>query len=83
MKSLGTSPPTFTAAVECDGGDGGLGEDWGQSASGAYAGGAPGLYAGILQVNAIIPSGATSGSNTLMLNIGGVASPLGVTVAGK
>jgi uncharacterized protein (TIGR03437 family) len=55
----------------------------GQSAQVAYAGGAPGLYAGILQVNAIIPSGATSGSNTLVLNIGGVASPAGVTVAVK
>jgi uncharacterized protein (TIGR03437 family) len=55
----------------------------GQSAQIAYAGGAPGLYAGVLQVNAIVPSGATSGSNTLVITAGGSASQGGVTIVVK
>jgi uncharacterized protein (TIGR03437 family) len=44
-----------------------------------YAGAAPGLVAGVLQVNLLVPAGATSGD--VVIRIGGNASPNGVTVA--
>jgi uncharacterized protein (TIGR03437 family) len=47
-----------------------------------YAGGVPGLVAGVLQVNVLIPQGVTSGSSIpVLLNIGGQTTQVGVTVA--
>ncbi|HYL75882.1 MAG TPA: IPT/TIG domain-containing protein [Bryobacteraceae bacterium] len=42
----------------------------GKDAQILYAGGAPGLYFGILQVNAVIPAGLASGPQPLVLKIG-------------
>jgi len=46
-----------------------------------YAGEAPGLVAGVLQVNAIIPATARTGDLPLVVSIGGVTSQTGVTVS--
>jgi len=46
-----------------------------------YAGAAPGLVAGALQVNAIIPPGVPSGNALVIVSIGGNASQTGLTVA--
>jgi uncharacterized protein (TIGR03437 family) len=48
-----------------------------------YAGTAPGLYAGMLQMNVRIPVDAPSGDVPLMVNIAGATSQPGVTVAVK
>ncbi|HVW10911.1 MAG TPA: IPT/TIG domain-containing protein [Bryobacteraceae bacterium] len=48
-------------------------------ASVTYAGGAPGIVAGVMQVNLQIPSGVPSGAATLKLLINNVYSP-GVTI---
>lgn len=53
----------------------------GQQADVKYAGAAPGLVAGILQVNAVVPTTAGSGDQPIVLQVGTVASPAGVTVA--
>jgi uncharacterized protein (TIGR03437 family) len=45
-----------------------------------YAGGAPGLIAGVMQVNVVVPAGV-SGTAPVVLTVGGVASQGGVTVA--
>jgi uncharacterized protein (TIGR03437 family) len=45
-----------------------------------YAGGAPGLIAGVMQVNVMVPAGV-SGTAPVVLTVGGVASQSGVTVA--
>jgi uncharacterized protein (TIGR03437 family) len=48
----------------------------------SYAGAAPGLVAGVTQVNALIPSGVNSGSAIpIVLTVGGVNSQAGVTIA--
>ena len=47
-----------------------------------FVGAAPGLIAGVLQVNALVPSGSTSGPAVhIVLVIGGVSSQAGVTLA--
>jgi uncharacterized protein (TIGR03437 family) len=47
-----------------------------------YAGGAPGLIAGVLQANARIPGGVASGSAVpLSLTVGKTTSQAGVTMA--
>ena len=47
-----------------------------------FAGAAPFAVAGLLQVNAVVPPGAPSGSAVpIMLSVGGVPSPSGVTIA--
>ena len=47
-----------------------------------FAGSAPDAVAGLLQVNAVVPQGAPSGSAVpIVLSVGGVASQAGVTVA--
>jgi len=47
-----------------------------------YAGGVPGLVAGVLQVNAQIPSGVATGNAVpIVLTIGGKASQTGATLA--
>lgn len=49
-----------------------------------YAGSAPGLISGALQVNAMIPAGVPSGSSVpVLLTIGEATSPAGVTIAIK
>jgi len=54
----------------------------GIAAEALYAGGAPGLVAGVLQVNAKVPSGVPSGEAIpVVLTIGGVNSRPGVTLA--
>lgn len=45
-----------------------------------YAGGAPGLIAGLMQVNVVVPAGL-AGVVPVVLTAGGVASQAGVTVA--
>jgi len=48
-----------------------------------YAGGAPTLVAGVLQVNAKIPAGVTPGNVPVVIIIGGVESQANLTVAVK
>ena len=52
----------------------------GQSAAVTYAGGSPGLIAGVLQVNAIVPATANSGAIAIQLTISGASSQQGVTI---
>ncbi len=52
----------------------------GQNAEVVYAGEAPGLASGVLQVNVTIPAGTASGSIPIVLTIGGATSQSGVTV---
>jgi uncharacterized protein (TIGR03437 family) len=47
----------------------------------SFYGEAPGLVSGVLQINAIIPSGLPSGDLPLIVSIAGVASQPGVTVS--
>jgi trimeric autotransporter adhesin len=48
----------------------------------AYAGGAPGLISGVLQVNAVVPANAPSGPSVpILLTIGAATSQAKVTVA--
>ena len=44
-----------------------------------YAGGAPGVIAGVMQVNAVVPAGVT-GTAAIVITVGGVSSQNGVTV---
>ena len=54
----------------------------GQPAHVLYAGTAPGIVEGISQINAIVPSNLPYGGDwTLAIQVGGVSSPAGVTVA--
>ena len=53
----------------------------GQSADVRYAGNAPGLVAGALQVNARIPENVSAGATNVVLSVGGVPSQSGVTLA--
>ena len=47
-----------------------------------YAGAAPGIVAGVIQINAIVPEGAPTGAAiAIELSIGGAASQAGVTLA--
>jgi len=46
-----------------------------------YAGEAPGLVSGVIQINAVIPQGVTSGNLPVVLTIGNNSSPANVTVA--
>jgi len=49
-----------------------------------WAGAAPFMEAGIIQVNVRVPSGAASGNNVpIILKVGSVASPGTATVAVK
>jgi uncharacterized protein (TIGR03437 family) len=45
-----------------------------------FAGEAPTLVSGVLQVNAVVPASVSSGANTIVLTVGTVSSPLVVTV---
>jgi len=55
----------------------------GKSAAVLYAGAAPGMVAGIMQINAKIPAGTAAGSAPVVLTIGTQASPQSITVAVK
>jgi uncharacterized protein (TIGR03437 family) len=46
-----------------------------------YAGEAPGLIAGVLQVNAVVPAGTAAGNQPVVLTVGGVSSSSAATVA--
>ncbi|MGH9627011.1 MAG: M12 family metallopeptidase, partial [Bryobacteraceae bacterium] len=46
-----------------------------------YAGGAPGLVAGVMQVNARIPEDCPSGAVPVVLTVGEASSPASVTIA--
>lgn len=52
----------------------------GQSADLLYAGNAPGIVEGAIQVNARIPRGTREGAKELRLSVGGTLSPAGVVV---
>jgi uncharacterized protein (TIGR03437 family) len=47
----------------------------------SYAGSAPGIVQGVVQVNVVIPSNVSTGNLPIDVTIGGVTSPAGVTVA--
>ncbi len=53
----------------------------GRAAELLYAGAAPGLPAGVMQVNARIPAGAARGATPVVVKVGGYSSQSGVTVA--
>jgi len=53
----------------------------GQPAQVTYYGAAPGEVEGLMQVNVQIPSGVAPGEVPVVLSVGGVASPAGVTLA--
>jgi len=66
-----TPPPLLPVAVLIDG----------QPAAIAYAGEAPGLVAGVMQVNVVIPAGARTGDLPLVVSVGGTSSQGRVTVS--
>lgn len=53
----------------------------GKSATIQYAGGAPGIVAGVLQVNAVVPGGLPAGNASVIVQVGSAASQGGVTIA--
>jgi len=54
----------------------------GQNAVVNYAGGAPGITAGLMQINAVIPLGTPSSSAVpVSISVGNLSSPAGVTIA--
>jgi uncharacterized protein (TIGR03437 family) len=53
----------------------------GKTASSNYAGGAPYIVQGVMQVNAQIPSGLPAGHAAGVVSVGGVPTQTGVTVA--
>ncbi len=52
----------------------------GQAAQVQYAGGAPGAIAGLYQINAVIPANIDSGTQPVVVNIGGVPAQGNVTL---
>jgi len=55
----------------------------GQDAIVDYAGSAPGLVAGVFQINVRVPANAASGNLPVMVTVGNVTSPAGVTLSVK
>jgi len=54
----------------------------GKTANITYAGGAPGLVAGLMQINAQIPAGITAGNSVpLTIEVGGILAQTEITVA--
>ncbi len=53
----------------------------GRDAEVLYAGGAPGLVAGLLQVNIKLPPNVPAGNQPVVLTVGTASSPAGVTLA--
>jgi uncharacterized protein (TIGR03437 family) len=66
-----TGSPTVDATVQIGG----------QNAVVQYAGVAPYLVAGVVQINVVIPNGLPPGYNPVVVTIGGNSSQQGVTVA--
>jgi uncharacterized protein (TIGR03437 family) len=52
----------------------------GQDATVTYAGVSPGAVLGLYQVNATVPAGVPAGAQPVVITVGGVSSPAGVTV---
>jgi uncharacterized protein (TIGR03437 family) len=52
----------------------------GKDATVQYAGGAPGMVAGVMQVNVQIPSGLAAGPVPVVLQVGGVSTQTGITI---
>jgi uncharacterized protein (TIGR03437 family) len=46
-----------------------------------YAGAAPGLVSGVIQINVVVPPTAATGDQPVMVTVGGVSSPSAATVA--
>ena len=55
----------------------------GQDCTVQYAGSAPGFVEGALQINVQMPDTVPSGAQPVVVTVGGVSSPAGVTVAVK
>jgi uncharacterized protein (TIGR03437 family) len=53
----------------------------GQNATVQYAGGAPGLVEGVMQVNVAIPAGVVAGNAPVVVKVGTASSQPGVTIA--
>ena len=53
----------------------------GQEAVVQYAGGAPGLIAGLMQVNAVVPAAVHGDAVPIEIQVGSAVSPPGVTLA--
>ncbi len=53
----------------------------GKSATIKYAGGSPGTVAGVMQVNAVVPTGLPAGNASVIVQVGSAASQGGVTIA--
>ena len=53
----------------------------GKSATVQFAGGAPNVVAGIMQVNAVVPAGLPAGAAAVVVQVGSTSSQGGVTVA--
>jgi uncharacterized protein (TIGR03437 family) len=52
----------------------------GQPANYTYAGEAPGMVAGVMQINVQIPANAPSGARSIQVSVGGIMSQSGITV---
>jgi uncharacterized protein (TIGR03437 family) len=68
----GTSPSVVAASTTAQIG--------GVDAEVSYAGQAPGLVAGVAQINVRIPAGVSSGAQSLVVRVGGQASQSNVTI---
>jgi uncharacterized protein (TIGR03437 family) len=88
-----TSPPGVTGSVTCSAGCATLSQIpkpllpvtatvGGQPATVSFYGEAPGLIAGVMQVNLVVPSNTPSGPASLSITVGSSAQA-GVTVAVK
>ena len=53
----------------------------GKSATVSYDGGAPGLVAGVMQVNAVVPSGLSTGPQPVVISVAGFSTTTPVTIA--
>ncbi len=81
-----TSPPSLTGAISTGAGNSAVlpvkASIGGIDAIVQYQGAAPGLIAGALQVNAVVPPDVTPGAAVpLSISVGGLASQPGVTIA--
>jgi uncharacterized protein (TIGR03437 family) len=52
----------------------------GYSAQVLYSGAVPGLVAGLMQINAVVPAGVSAGDQPVILTIGGISSQASLTV---
>ena len=53
----------------------------GKNATVQFAGGAPGVVAGVMQVNLVVPAGLTAGAAPVIVQVGSTTSQTGVTIA--